>query len=80
MLRTRCLLLVVATTMSAQVRLRYLDLGQPPTPCCMTIDTAGNAYVAGSYTASTTSDNVQAKVVVYKINPTNGTVPFDIRR
>lgn len=69
----RPLLLLLATSLSAQVRLRYLDLGTVPTPCCMTTDAAGNAYVAGSYTVSIASP-AATKVVVYKINPTNGTV------
>ena len=68
------LVLLLASTLPAQVRLRYLDLGPQPTPCCMTTDAAGNTYVAASYTTSLANGFVQAKVVVYKINPTNGTV------
>ena len=69
----RPLLLLLATSLSAQVRLRYLDLGPQPTPCCMTTDAAGNAYVAASYTVSIAGPGA-TKVVIYKINPTNGTV------
>ena len=69
----RPLLLLLATSLSAQVRLRYLDLGLQPKPCCMTTDAAGNAYVVGSYFVSA-APLAPNKIVVYKINPTNGTV------
>jgi len=75
MLRTGRILLLLATTLSAQVRLRYLDFGPQPQngPCCMTTDAEGNAYVAASYVTSVTP-SVTNKIVVYKINPANGTV------
>jgi len=63
------LMLLAATAASAQVRLRYLDLGPQPTPCCMVTDAYGNAYVAGTYVTGTTS-----RIVVFKLNPASGTV------
>lgn len=80
------LIFLVVTTLSAQVRLRYLDFGPVPTLCCMVTDAEGNAYVAGTYVtgtipafsamAATPSALVvnTGKIAVYKLNPTNGTI------
>jgi len=69
------LVFLAATTLAAQVRLGYLDLGPQPTPCCMVTDAEGNAYVAGSYVTSTApSFFTPSKIVVFKLNPTNGTI------
>ena len=73
MIRAICVLFALTAVLSAQVRLRYLDLGLQPKPCCMTNDTEGNAYIVGSYLASA-APLAGNKIIVYKINPANGTV------
>jgi uncharacterized protein (TIGR03437 family) len=73
MINIKYLVLLAATTASAQVRLQYLNLGPQPAPCCVATDANGNAYVASSYVTSIT-DEVHNKIVVLKVNPNNGTV------
>jgi len=75
MINLKCLGLLVATTLSAQVRLQYLDLGPQPAPCCMVTDASGNVYVAGSYTTGSTNGVVSSqKIIVSKLSPANNLV------
>jgi uncharacterized protein (TIGR03437 family) len=73
MINIKYLVLLAATTASAQVRLQYLNLGPQPAPCCVVTDANGNTYVASSYVTSITNE-VHTKIVVFKVNPNNGTV------
>ncbi len=70
MLHSKQLLLLAATALSAQVQLKYLDLGPQPAPCCTVTDANGNTYVAAAYATSKTT----AKIVVFKVNSANNTV------
>ena len=52
MVNLNVLVIFAAASLSAQVRLQYLDLGPLPAPCCMVTDANGNTYVAGPYTTA----------------------------
>jgi len=76
MVSLKVLVLFAATSLSAQVRLQYLDLGPQPAPCCMVTDVSGNTYVAGSYTTAPSQNGAipLQKIIVTKVGPANNLV------
>jgi hypothetical protein len=63
--------LAAAISTPAQVRLRYLDFGPQPEPCCVATDASGNVYVAGSVATVASTGITTAKILVVKVDRTN---------
>ncbi len=63
--------LAAAISAPAQVRLRYLDFGPQPEPCCVAADASGNVYVAGSFATVAGNGVTTAKILVVKVDRAN---------